>query len=183
MSCCAGIPTGRSPFTCTVMISRRVSCPARPPKRVSRLERRGGSRSMCMRPRRNRKRCLCISKSIRSKAGVGLFAAASLLQAVPAPAHGFGQRYDLPLPLSLYLFGAAAAVVVSFIIVGLFVRGGATRSGLDRRFDLKRYAVGQLILHPAMGMVPKLVALVIFAVTVAAGFIGNQDPYRNLAPT
>jgi len=31
----------------------------------------------------------------------------------------------LPLPLSLYLFGAAAAVVVSFIIVGLFVRGGA----------------------------------------------------------
>ena len=112
----------------------------------------------------------------------GLLAAASLL-ATPAAAHGFGQRYDLPLPLSLYLFGAAAAVVVSFIIVGLFVRGGATRSGLDRRFDLKRYAVGQLILHPAMGMVPKLVALVIFAVTVAAGFIGNQDPYRNLAPT
>jgi len=103
--------------------------------------------------------------------------------ATPTAAHGFGQRYDLPLPLSLYLFGAAAAVVVSFIIVGLFVHGGQSRSGLDRRFDLARYALGRLILHPAIGMVPKLVALVIFAVTVAAGFVGNQDPYRNLAPT
>jgi len=85
--------------------------------------------------------------------------------------------------LSLYLFGAAAAVVVSFIIVGLFVRGGAARSGFDWRFDLRRLGIGRLILHPAPGFVLKLLALAIFAVTVMAGFIGNQDPYRNLAPT
>src|SRR6266568_1143592 len=42
--------------------------------------------------------------------------------ATPASAHGFGQRYDLPIPLSFYLAGVAAAVVVSFLIVGLFVR-------------------------------------------------------------
>jgi hypothetical protein len=126
---------------------------------------------------------LSISKSIRSNATVGLVAVASLLQARPAAAHGFGQRYDLPLPLSLYLFGAAAAVVVSFIIVGLFVRGVASRSGFDRRFDLMPRGIGQLILHPATGLVPQLVAFAMFAVTVAAGFIGNQDPYRNLAPT
>jgi hypothetical protein len=126
---------------------------------------------------------LCISKFIRSKATLGLLAAASLLQARPAAAHGFGQRYDLPLPLSLYLFGAAGAVVVSFIIVGLFVRGGASRTGFDRRFDLMPYGIGRLILHPAFGLVLKLIAFVIFAVTVMAGFIGNQDPYRNLAPT
>jgi hypothetical protein len=113
----------------------------------------------------------------------GLVAAASQLQASPAAAHGFGQRYDLPLPLSLYLFGAAAAVVVSFIIVGLFVRGRATRSGLDRRFDLTPHAVGRLILHPACGLVLQSVAIAIILVTVAAGFVGNQDPYRNLAPT
>ena len=40
--------------------------------------------------------------------------------ATPAAAHGFGQRYDLPLPLSLYLFGTAAAVVLSFVVAGLF---------------------------------------------------------------
>src|SRR6516162_10878247 len=165
------------------MRSRRASCRTRSLKLGSRPVLPGGFPCMCMQAKRDRNRCLSISKSIRSRATLGLSGAASLLQASPAAAHGFGQRYDLPLPLSLYLFGAAAAVVVSFIIVGLFVRGGAARSGFDRRFDLKRYAVGQLILHPAMGMVPKLVALVIFAVTVAAGFIGNQDPYRNLAPT
>jgi hypothetical protein len=126
---------------------------------------------------------LPISKSILTKATIGLLAAANLLQARPAAAHGFGQRYDLPLPLSLYLFGAAAAVVVSFIIVGLFVRGGASRSGFDRRFDLMSRGIGRFILHPATGLVPRLVAFAIFAMTVAAGFIGNQDPYRNIAPT
>jgi hypothetical protein len=136
-----------------------------------------------MRPRRARNLCLCISKFIRSKATVGLFAAASLLQASAAAAHGFGQRYDLPLPLWLYLFGAAAAVVVSFIIVGLFVRGGASRTGVDRRFDLMPHGIGRLILHPAFGLVLKLIVFAIFAVTVVSGFIGNQDPYRNLAPT
>ena len=53
--------------------------------------------------------------------GTVLGLAAALL-ATPACAHGFGQRYDLPIPLSFYLVGAAAAVVVSFVIVGLFVK-------------------------------------------------------------
>ena len=88
---------------------------------------------------------MSISKSIRSRTANGLFAAASLLQATPVAAHGFGQRYDLPLPLSLYLFGAAAAVVVSFIIVGLFVRSGAPRAGFDRRVYLIPRGIGRLI--------------------------------------
>src|SRR6516162_751491 len=183
MSSCVGIATGRSSFTCTATRSRCASRPGRSPKCGSRPVRPGGFPSMSMRPRRARNLCLCISKFIRSKATLGLFAAASLLHAGRAAAHGFGQRYDLPLPLSLYLFGAAGAVVVSFIIVGLFVRGGASRTGFDRRFDLMPYGIGRLILHPAFGLVLKLIAFVIFAVTVMAGFIGNQDPYRNLAPT
>jgi hypothetical protein len=132
--------------------------------------------------RADRKRCLSISKSIPSKTTLGLFAAAGLIQAIPAAAHGFGQRYDLPLPLSLYLFGAAAAVVVSFIIVGLFVRS-APRTGFDPRFDLMSRGIRRLILHPAPSIVLKVLVLALFAVTVAAGFIGNQDPYRNIAPT
>ena len=52
--------------------------------------------------------------------------------AFPAHAHGFGQRYDLPLPLSLYLFGTAAAVVLSFVIVGLFARHAPGASGYPR---------------------------------------------------
>src|SRR6516162_9732256 len=71
-----------------------------------------------------------------------LFAAAAVLMSVrPAEAHGFGQRYDLPLPLSLYLFGGAAAVVFSFVVVGLLVRSTPpTRA--HSRVDLLDYRLG-----------------------------------------
>src|SRR5262249_56223331 len=70
------------------------------------------------------------SRSIRSsKVGCAGFArllsaaAASLYAlATPAQAHGFGQRYDLPLPLTLYVTGACVAIVVTFLVVGLFFR-------------------------------------------------------------
>src|SRR6516225_12399545 len=119
----------------------------------------------------------------RAKPVIPLAAAVVALKATPAAAHGFGQRYDLPLPLSLYLFGAAGAVVVSFIIVGLFVRGTASRTRFDRRVYLMPRGIGRLILHPAPSIVLKVLVLALFAVTVTAGFIGNQDPYRNIAPT
>lgn len=125
---------------------------------------------------------MSISRFIPTRLIFGLVAAAVSLGALPAAAHGFGQRYDLPLPLALYLFGAGFAVAVSFLIVGLFVRG-APRGAPHPRLDLTSRRVGRLILHPALGLVLQLATLVAFVVTVAAGFIGNQDPYRNIAPT
>src|SRR6266404_6615071 len=69
---------------------------------------------------------LSLSRSIRNSAAVLRTLAAAACVALgtvaPAAAHGFGQRYELPLPLSLYLFGAAAAVALSFVVFGLFVR-------------------------------------------------------------
>ena len=110
-----------------------------------------------------------------------LFAAAAVLMSVrPAEAHGFGQRYDLPLPLSLYLFGGAAAVVFSFVVVGLLVRSTPpTRA--HSRVDLLDYRLGRAV--AAFGVPLKLSALVLFAAMLLAGFIGDQNPYRNLAPT
>lgn len=98
-----------------------------------------------------------------------------------ADAHGFGQRYDLPLPLSLYLAGTAAAVVFSFVIVGLFLR----------RPDLGRaHAHRNLLAQPiaralacAVLLLLRVTVLGVFVVMLAAGFFGNQDPYQNLAPT
>ena len=37
-------------------------------------------------------------------------------------AHGFGERYDLPIPLSYFLIGAGMTVVLSFVVIGYFVR-------------------------------------------------------------
>src|ERR1700740_115460 len=74
-----------------------------------------------------------MSKSIHASArSFGTALVASCAVATSAEAHGFGQRYDLPLPLSLYLFGTAAAVVLSFVIVGLFGRHAPGASGYTR---------------------------------------------------
>ena len=102
--------------------------------------------------------------------------------AAAAHAHGFGQRYDLPLPLSLYLVGAAATIVVSFVIVGLFVRNVPRTPGYPR-FDLLRYPVARWLTSGGIAFALQLVALAIFIVVVIAGFRGDQNPYKNIAPT
>ena len=104
----------------------------------------------------------------------------AILAAVPAQAHGFGQRYDLPLPFSLYLFGTAAAIVVSFLIVGLFTRGEQPPRG-GRRIDLLAYPPGQLL--TASILLLQWLSIVLFVLVVVAGLFGNQNPYRNIAPT
>jgi hypothetical protein len=105
---------------------------------------------------------------------------AVLISVTPAGAHGFGQRYDLPLPLSLYLFGGAAAVVFSFVVVGLFVRSTPPTHARSR-VDLFEFPLGKAV--AALGISLKLSALVLFAAMLVAGFFGDQNPYRNLAPT
>src|SRR5215471_959816 len=102
--------------------------------------------------------------------------------AASARAHGFGQRYDLPLPLSLYLFGTAAAVVLSFVVVGLFTRHSPGARGYPR-IDLLAHPVDRWLAHPVLLASLKLITAGVFVSTVTAGFCGNQDPYRNIAPT
>lgn len=97
-------------------------------------------------------------------------------------AHGFGQRYDLPVPLWLYLLGAAAAVGFSFVVIGIFVRG---TPGLGRypRFDLLRTRMGRLVAHPALLFTLRLVSVALFVLVIMTGFLGSQNPTRNLTPT
>jgi hypothetical protein len=102
--------------------------------------------------------------------------------ATPAWAHGFGQRYDLPLPLSYYVTGACAAIVVTFLIVGLLVRDAPRAAGYPR-LDLSAHGLGRLCALPGLGFTLKLIGLAIFIITVIAGFRGQEDPYRNIAPT
>src|SRR5215470_4211941 len=109
-------------------------------------------------------------------------ASAAACLATPAAAHGFGQRYDLPIPLSFYLVGAAAAVVVSFLIVGLFVRE-APRVHAYPRINLIAAPLGRWLASPSLVLVLKFLALAGLIITIVAGFRGDQNPYRNIAPT
>jgi hypothetical protein len=110
-----------------------------------------------------------------------LFAAA-VSASTPAQAHGFGQRYELPLPLTLYLAGAAAVVALSFVVFALFVRRAAGPRA-PAQIDLLASPIGPLIGHPAVSFALRLAVLGLFLVVIVAGFLGDQNPYRNIAPT
>src|SRR5713226_4371592 len=123
----------------------------------------------------------CVSKDAqrrrqRCKACVAFAVALAgcCIIASPAAAHGFGQRYDLPLPLSLYLFGTGVAVVLSFTVVALLARHTPGARGYPH-IDLGAY--------PTLAALLKLIVVGLFILAVTAGFIGDQDPYFNIAPT
>jgi hypothetical protein len=110
---------------------------------------------------------------------VAAFAAA----ATPAAAHGFGQRYELPLPLGLYLFGGAAAVALSFVVFGLFVRRAGAAPRTRGEIDLLAGALGRMVSHGVVLLILRLAAAALFIAVVLAGLLGEQNPYRNIAPT
>ena len=112
-----------------------------------------------------------------------LLAAAMGLAAGPVYAHGFGERYDLPIPLDYFLAGAAGAVALSFVVVGLFVRRRPGPFGYPR-IDLLavpwlgRALGSRLLLWPI-----RLLSVTVFALIVTTALFGVNRPIENLAPT
>lgn len=98
----------------------------------------------------------------------------------PATAHAFGARYDLPLPLWLYLSGAGAAVALTFVLLALFANpkhGGSPPTGLALRL------LSRLLLGQEVRAICAVVSTLLFALILVTGFLGQQDPIHNLAPT
>ncbi len=96
----------------------------------------------------------------------------------PLYAHGFGQRYDLPVPLWLYLLGAGTTVGFSFLLVAALLPAG--RSG-DRRLRLALPSGGMV--GRSIVLAVRVAGITLFALVVIAGLIGNQSPFKNIAPT
>ena len=99
-----------------------------------------------------------------------------------ALAHGFGRLYNLPVPFWLYAWGAAAALLVSFIVVGFFVatpRHGPAPverdiSGAGWVRALRRAHILQWL---------RGLAVFLLLLCIATGFFGSRDPYRNFSMT
>ena len=108
---------------------------------------------------------------------IGVLAVAS-----PVWAHGFGDRYDLPVPLSIWVAGAAIAVVLSFVVIGLFVRS-PTIAGQYPRINLLRWSVARVLVDPRLWLVGRIMSVGLLALVIATGVFGSQNPTRNLAPT
>jgi hypothetical protein len=125
-------------------------------------------------------RC-CILKFIPTKQS--LFGLGALLfMSSDALAHGFAQRYDLPVPLTLYLAGAAATLVVSFVIIAGFVRHGIELMRYPRR-RISRLLLACHFYHPYGLILWRTLSVLLLALIIAAGWLGEQDPFGNLAPT
>jgi hypothetical protein len=127
---------------------------------------------------------LSASKSVRAERVLAplLALAVAAGASTSAAAHGFGQRYELPLPLSLYLYGAAAVVALSFVVFGLFVRSASAPHSRPQ-LNLLAGPLGPIISHPKLILGLRLAALATFVLAIVAGLAGDQNPYRNIAPT
>jgi hypothetical protein len=114
---------------------------------------------------------------MRHLATAGALAAGVTVFATAASAHGFGQRYDLPIPLSFYLWGAGAAVGLSFVILAVFF----TSERVIRSLPTLVVPL-PLTLERALRLLCGTVGVVGLLAVIIAGFVGDQNPMRNLAP-
>ena len=113
--------------------------------------------------------------------GGALGLGAVVLTPATAYAHGFGERYDLPVPLWLYVTGAGAAVALSFVVIGLFMRGD--RGGRTYpRVNLLKWLPFRLLSHPLALLPLQLASVGLFLLVVVGGLVGEQEPTDNAAP-
>ncbi|HEU0021693.1 MAG TPA: hypothetical protein VFR55_08485 [Dehalococcoidia bacterium] len=118
----------------------------------------------------------------RQKVLLPLVALGIALLAQPAYAHGVGDRYDLPLPLGFFAVGGAAAVVFSFVVVGLVVRGDSRTVGYPR-FNLFQYRWIEVALSGPFLWPAKIASLFLLWLVIATALLGATRPVDNFAPT
>ncbi|HEX8102085.1 MAG TPA: fenitrothion hydrolase [Solirubrobacteraceae bacterium] len=117
----------------------------------------------------------------RRAVAAALAGALGALALVPSPAaaHGLVQRADLPIPEEWFIGAAAVVLVVSF--VGLAVLWPSAR--MERHGWRPLPGVGKALGSRAVEIVCGLIGVALLAVTVWAGYAGQQGPQDNLAPT
>jgi hypothetical protein len=99
-----------------------------------------------------------------------------------ASAHVFVQPYTLPVPFWMYLYACAAALIVSFAVVGYFVGAPATRPTYRTRDVLSERSTWQAAWSWGLRLL-KAGAVASLLLTTAAGLIGTGDPTTNINMT
>jgi len=125
---------------------------------------------------------LASSKCTRARRCLAAALSGAGVVALPATAyaHAFGQQFVLPLPVSFYLYGAAAAVVVSFVVIACFTtdREAALKYG---RYDVTDRALVNWVVHPVVLRLGQTIGAVTLLALILAGVVGHQVPGANLA--
>ncbi|HUP91084.1 MAG TPA: hypothetical protein VM074_02470 [Solimonas sp.] len=114
-----------------------------------------------------------------NKRAVALLLACAPLQC--AEAHSFGKLYTLPVPVWLYLYGAAAALLLSFLVIGWFI---GTPQDAHRNFATRPLPrqLGRLQ-APAVVLVLRVLGVGLLLLCIATGLFGSGNPYANFNMT
>ena len=99
-----------------------------------------------------------------------------------AQAHSFGKLYNLPVPFWMYVYGAAAALLLSFLIVGFFVTAKTGAQPKQSR-DLTQSSWLKFLRRLRVMPFLKVFSVFILLLTIATALFGNGDPYRNFSMT
>lgn len=97
----------------------------------------------------------------------------------PVSAHAFGKLYNLPVPFWMYLYGGAAAIVVSFLIIGLFLN----KTGTNLTYPKKLLSNFNFLVNKSTINIFKSISVFLFLLTILTGLIGEDSPYSNFNMT
>jgi hypothetical protein len=93
-----------------------------------------------------------------------------------ALAHALAQRYDLPLPLGYFLIASGAVVVMTFVILALFWRGG------DKPIEARDYTILRWTVPNSVVASLQIITVLALVLLVAAGLFGNTATFKNITP-
>ena len=110
-------------------------------------------------------------------------AVAIVLTTAPVYAHAFGQRYDLPIPLSYFMAGAAAAVALSFVVIGLFLKSGDEAYGYPRFNLLGMPLLGRLLSSRMALSLARIASALLLLLVIATTLFGSDNALENFSPT
>lgn len=100
----------------------------------------------------------------------------------PASAHSFGKLYNLPVPFWMYLYGGAAAILVSFLIIGYFINKTHASSTYPT-LNLSRYTIFSFLTKKWFITFLKITSVFFFFLIIIAGLFGTDMPSFNFAMT
>lgn len=103
-----------------------------------------------------------------------------LPQAVSA--HSFGKLYSLPVPFWMYLYGGAAAIAVSFLIIGYFLNKRSQNFSYST-VDLSKFGFFASLTRPWFLAILKVASVFLFLLTILTGLLGENSSYSNFNMT
>lgn len=100
----------------------------------------------------------------------------------PVLAHSFGKLYNLPVPFWMYLYGGAAALLVSFLVIGYFFNKKSSSPHYPT-YNLSKLAFFKFVTQKGSLTFLKSVSVGLLLFTILTGLIGEDSAYANFNMT